>query len=154
MRQPQFCNPLVMFISIIFPVHKTLCPSCFLCFLTSSTSYYSFLLIMIGSGTGSLCWPLNFGSIHHVRRSSLNILWIAHPSRSSSWNTSKPIFFKILKGLYHFWFSFFKDQFDWIFLFFNHTLSLTFNPWGFLLFLSNCLFIFFYISSIDFVVCS
>ena len=83
----------------------------------------------------------------------MNILWIAHSSRSSSWNTSKPIFFEILKGLYLFWLSFFEGQFKWIFLFSNHMLSPTFNSWGFCLFLLNCLFMFFYASSIDFVVC-
>ena len=117
--------------------------SYFLCFLTSSTLYSSSSLTMVGGGTSSLCWPLNFGSLHCVRRSSLNILWIAHLSGSSSWNAFKPISFKILKGLYHFWSSFFEGRFDWIFLFSNHMLSPTFSSWGFLLFLLNCLFIFF-----------
>ena len=96
---------------------------------------------MVGSGTGSSCWPLNFGSLHHVKRSSLNTLYIAHLSGSSNWNTLKLMSFKILNGLYLFWSSFFEGWFNWIFLFSNHTLSLTFNPWGFLLFLSNCLFV-------------
>ena len=123
----------------------------FLCFLTSSTSYSSSSLIMIGSSTGSSCWLLNFGSTHHVRKSSLNILWIAYPSGSSSWNTLKLIFFEILKGPYHFWSNFFEDWFNWIFLFSNHMFSPTFNPWGFCLFLSNYFFIFFCAFSIDFV---
>ena len=127
---------------------------CFLCFLTSSTSYSSSSLIIIGSGTGFLCWPLNFGSIHYVRRSSLNTLWIAHPSKSSSWNNPKPIFFEILKGLYFLLSNFFEGWFNWIFLFSSHILSLTFSPWGFHLFLLNCLFIFFCASSIAFVACS
>ena len=127
---------------------------CFLCFLTSSTSYSSFLLIIVGGGGGSLCYPLNFGSMHHVRRSLLNMLWIAHPSRSSSWNNPEPMSFEILKGPYHFWSNFFEGQFNWIFLFSNHILSPTFNPWGFHFFLSNYFFIFFYTSSIDFVACS
>ena len=127
---------------------------CFLCFLTSSTLYSSFLLIIVGGGAGSLCCPLNFGLMHHVRRSLLNMLWIAHPFGSSSWNAPEPMSFEILKILYHFWSNFFESQFDWIFLFFNHMLSPTFNSWGFHLLLLNCFFIFFYASSIDFVACS
>ena len=126
----------------------------FLCFLISSTLYSFSSLTMVGSDASSSCWPLNFGSLHYVRRSLLNTLWIAHSSGSSSWNASKPMFFEILKSLYHFWFSFFEGRFDWIFLFSNHILSPTFSPWGFLLFLLNCLFIFFWASSINFVACS
>ena len=110
--------------------------------------------MIVGSSAGSSYWPLNFGSTHHIRSSLLNTLWIAHPSGSSSWNPSEPIFFKILKGLYLLLSNFFKSQFKWIFLFSSHTLSPTFSPWGFYLFLSNCLFIFFCASSIAFVACS
>ena len=123
----------------------------FLCFLTSSTPYSSSSLIIVGGGAGSSCYPLNFGLMHCIRRSSLNTLWIAHPSGSSSWNIPEPISFEILKGQYHFWSNFFEGQFDWIFLFSNHMLSPTFNPWGFYLFLLNCFFIFFCASSINFV---
>ena len=126
----------------------------FLCFLTFSTSYSSSSLIIVGSGAGSSCCPLNFGSIHHVKRSSLNMLWIAYPSRSSSWNASEPISFKILKGPYLSLSSFFEGQFDWIFLFSSYMLSPTLSPWGFYLFLLNYLFMFFCASSIVFVVCS
>ena len=126
----------------------------FLFFMISSTSYSFFSLIVVGGGTSSLCWPLNFGSLHHVRRSLLNTLYIVYSSRSSNWNTPKPIFFEILNNLYLFWSSFFEDQFNWMFLFSNHMLFPTFNPWEFFLFLSNCLFIFSWASSINFVVCS
>ena len=126
----------------------------FLCFLTSLTSYSSSLLIIIGGGAGSSCWPLNFGSTHHVRRSSLNMLWIAYPSGSSSWNTPEPMSFTILKGLYCFWSNFFEGQFDCIFLFSNHILSPTFSSWEFHLFLSYCFFILFCTSFIDFEACS
>ena len=123
----------------------------FLCFLTFLTLYSSSLLIIVGGGTSSLCWPLNFGSTHHVRRSSLNTLWITHPSRSSSWNAPEPIFCKILKGPYLLLSNFFKGRFDWIFLFSSHMLSPTFSLWEFHLFLSNCLFMFFCTSSIAFI---
>ena len=109
--------------------------------------------MIIGGGASSSCWPLNFGSTHYVRRSLLNILWITHPSGSSSWNAPELISFKILKGLYLLLFNFFEGLFDWIFLFSSHMLSPTFSPWGFCLFLSNCLFMFFYASSITFVAC-
>ena len=111
-------------------------------------------MIIVDSSASFSCWLLNFGSTHRVRRSSLNMLWIAHPSGSSSWNASELISFKILKGLYLLLSNFFEGQFDWIFLFSCHILSLTFSPWGFCLLLSNCLFIFFYASSITFVACS
>ncbi len=83
----------------------------------------------------------------------LNTLWIIHHSRSSSWNAPELISFEILKGSYLLLSNFFEGQFDWIFLSSSHMLSPIFNPWGFHLFLSNCLFIFFYTSSIDFIVC-
>ena len=118
------------------------------------TSYSFSSLIIVGSSASSLYWPLNFGSTYHVRGSSLNMLWITYPSRSSSWNTPEPISFKILKGLYLLSFNFFESRFDWIFLFSSHMLSLTFSPWGFHLFLLNCLFMFFCAFSIAFVVCS
>ena len=85
---------------------------------------------------------------------SAGLHWIAHSSGSSRWNAPKPMFFEIIKSSYHFWSSFFEGQFDWIFLFSNHMLSPTFNPWEFHLFLLNCFFIFFCASSIDFVACS
>ena len=96
---------------------------------------------MSGSCASSMCCPLKHDFLHHVSRSSLNILWIIHLSGSSSWNTSWSISFEILKDPYIFWFSFFKGQFKWMYLVFNHMLFPTFNPWGFLLFLLNCLFI-------------
>ena len=98
-----------------------------------------------------MCCPLKCGFLHLVSRSSLNTLWIIHPSRSLSWNTPRPMSFEILKDLYLFWSSFFKGLFKWIFLLSNHTLSPTFNPWGFLYFLSNCFFIVSYAASIAFV---
>ena len=101
-----------------------------------------------------MCCSLKCGSLHLVSRSSLNMLWIIHPSRSSSWNTFRPMFFEILKDLYLFWSSFFKGLFKWIFLFSNHMLSPTFNPWGFLCFLLNCFFIISCTAFIDFVVLS
>ena len=128
--------------------------SYFLCFLTSSTSYSSSSLIIVGGGTGSSCWFLNFGSTHCVRRSPLNMLWIIHPFESSSWNASEPIFFEILKGLYLFWSNFFEGLFDWMFLFSNHMFSPTFSSCRFHLFLSNCFFILFCTSFIDLVACS
>ena len=83
----------------------------FLCFLISSTLYSSFSLIIVSSSISSSCWLLNFGSLYHVRKSSLNILWIAYSSGSSSWNASKPMSFKILKSLYYFWSSFFEGRY-------------------------------------------
>ena len=75
------------------------------------------------------------------------------PSGSSSWNTLEPIFFKILKSPYLFWYNFFKGLFNWIFLFSNHTFSPTFSSCRFCLFLSNCFFILFCAFSIDLVTC-
>ena len=105
---------------------------CFLWFYTSSTLCSSLLIISSG-GAVSMCSPLNLNSLHHVGRSLLNILYIAHPSSKFSWNASWLISFIISKGLYLFWSSFFKGHFDWIFLISNHTLSLSFNLWGFYL---------------------
>ena len=82
------------------------------------------------------------------------MLWIIHPSGSSSWNVPELMSFEILKGLYLLLFNFFKGWFDWIFLFSNHMLSPTLSPWEFHLFLSNCCFIFFCASSIAFIACS
>ena len=110
--------------------------------------------MIIGGGAGFLCCPLNFSSTHHVKRSSLKTLWIAHPSGSSSWNAPEPMSFEILKGLYLLLSSFFEGRFDWIFLFSSHTWSPTFRPWGLLLFLSNCYFMFFWASSIACAACS
>ena len=80
------------------------------------------------------------------------MLWIIHSSKSSSWNAPRPISFEILKGLYLFWSNFFKSQFE--FLFSSHMFSPTFNLWGFLHFLLNCFFIFFWASFIAFVASS
>ena len=121
----------------------------FLWFLISSTLYSSSSLMISGGGTGSMYCLLKYGSLHHVNRSSLNMLWIIYPSGNSIWNASWPIFFEILKGLYLFWSNFFKGHFEWIFLAPSHTLSLTFNPCRFLLFLSNCFFIASFAISID-----
>ena len=101
-----------------------------------------------------MCCPLNCSALYFVSRSSLNILCIIYPSESSSWNTPKPMLFEILKYPYLFWSSFFEGQFEWIFSFSNNTLSLTFNSCRFSFFLSNCLFIFFWASSINFVASS
>ena len=95
---------------------------------------------MVGGGAGSMCCSWNWGSLHHVNKSLLNILWIIYPSGSSSWNTPWPMSFEILKDLYLFWSSFFKSLFKWIFFASNHTLSPIFSPWEFLLFLSNYFF--------------
>ena len=110
--------------------------------------------MIIGRGVGSLCCSWNFGSTHHVKRSSLKMLWIIHPSGSSSWNTPEPISFVILKGLYFLLSNFFEGRFNWIFLFFSHMCSPAFSPCGFYLFLSNCCFMFFWDSSIAYVACS
>ena len=116
--------------------------SCFLWFLTSSTSYSSSSSLIISSGgAGSMCCHLKCGTLHCVSRSLLNMLWIAYSSGNSSWNASWPISFEILKGLYLFWSNFFKSQFNWIFLASNHMLSPTFSSCGSCLFLSNCFFI-------------
>ena len=142
-----------MFISIALPMYQVLCsPSTFP--MLSDFFYSSSSLIIVSRGVESLCCPLNFGSTHHVRRFSLKTLWIVYPSESSSWNTPKLISFEILKGLYLLLSNFFEGWFNWIFLFSNHTLLPTFSPWEFFLFLSNCFFMFFYISSIAFVACS
>ena len=101
-----------------------------------------------------MCYPWNFGSTYRVRRSLLKKLWIIHPSGSSSSNAPDPISFEILNGPYLLLSSFFEGWFDWIFLFSNHTWSLIFNSWGFLLFLLNYFFIFLCASSIALVTCS
>ena len=109
---------------------------------------------MSSGSASSMCWLLNCGSLYYINRSSLNILWIIHPSRCSSWNASWPMFFEILKGPYFFRLSFFEDLFEWIFLASNHTLYPAFNPCRFLFFLSNCLFITSFAISIDFIASS
>ena len=101
-----------------------------------------------------MCCPLNFGSIYCVSKFLLKMLWIIHPSGSSSSNAPNPMSFEILNGLYLLLSSFFEGRFEWIFLFSSHTLFPTFNPWEFLLFLSNCFFMFFCTSSIALVACS
>jgi len=111
-------------------------------------------LIIVGGSVGSTYCPLSYSLLYLVSRSSLNMLCIIYPFRSSSWNASKPMFFKILKGLYLFWSSFFEGLFKWIFLFSNHTLFPIFNPWGFLLFLLYCYFMFSCVSFIDFLASS
>ena len=67
-------------------------------------------------------------------------LYITHLSSNFSWNTPWPMFLVISKGLYLFWFSFFEDCFNWIFLTSNHNLPSCFNPWEFHLFLVNYFF--------------
>jgi len=84
---------------------------------------------------------LKYSSLYYVSKSSLNILWIIYFSSNSSWNVPWLMSFKILKGLYLFWSSFFEDQFNWIFLASNHILSPSFNSCRLCLFLSNCFFI-------------
>ena len=98
-----------------------------------------------------MCCSLNCSSLHLVSKSSLNTLYIIYSSESSSWKASRLIFFEILKDLYLFWSNFFESLFKWIFLFSNHILSPIFNPWEFLFFLSNCFFILFWATFIDFV---
>ena len=124
-----------------------------LCFRTFSTSYSSSSLIIVGGDAGFLYCPLNFGSTHRVKRSSLKTLWIIQLSGSSSWNAPKPMSFMILKGPYLLLSNFFEGQFDWIFLFSNHTCSPTFRPWEFLLLLSNCFFMLLWLSFIACVAC-
>ena len=101
-----------------------------------------------------MCWPLNYGYLHHINRSLLNTLWIIYSFGSSSWNASWLISFEILKDLYLFWLSFFKHLFEWIFLDFSHILSPTLSPYEFCLFLSNCFFIASFAIFIDFVASS
>ena len=96
----------------------------------------------------------NWDLLHHVSMSLLNMLYIIYPSSNFIWNASYPIFFVISKGLYLFWFSFFKSHFDWIFLAFNYTLSSCFNSWEFCFFLSNCFFMASFAFSIDIFVVS
>ena len=125
-------------------------------FSVLSNFFYFVFLFFINNhwqGAGFSCYSLNLSSTHCVSRSSLKILWIAHPSGSSSWNSPEPMFFEILKGPYLLLFNFFESQFKWIFLFSSHTLSLTFSPWRFHLLLLNYFFIFSCASFIAFVVC-
>ena len=98
-----------------------------------------------------MCCSLNCSSLHLVSKSSLNTLYIIYSSESSSWKASRLIFFEILKDLYLFWSNFFQGLFTWIFLFSSHTLSPTFNSREFLHFLSNCFFILFWATSINFM---
>jgi len=100
---PCFCDPFVMFISITLPMYQILCLlSLFSMLPNFLTSYFSSLLIIVGGSTGSICYLLNCGSLLLVSRSSLNTLWIIHPSGSSSWNAPWPISFEILKDPYLF----------------------------------------------------
>jgi len=115
--------------------------SYFLWFCTFSTLYSSSSLIISSSSTESICCSLKCGSLHHVNRSLLNMLWITHSSGNSSWNTSWPMSFEILKGLYLLWSSFFEGWFEWILFASNYMLSSSFNPCKFCLFLSNYFFI-------------
>ena len=110
---------------------------------------FFFSLIMFGSGTISIYYPLNWGFLHHISKSSLNILYITYPSGNFSWNTPYPMFFVISNGPYLFWSSFFESHFDWVFLAFSHTLSSYFNPWKLCLFLSNYFFMTSFAFSID-----
>ena len=98
-----------------------------------------------------MCCSWNWGSLQYVNKSLLNTLWIIYPFESSSWNTSWPMSFEILKGPYLFWSSFFEGLFEWIFLASNHILSSSFSPCRFYLFLSNCFFIISCVNSINFV---
>ena len=107
----------------------------FLWFHTSSTLYFSFLLIMFDSSAIFIYCPLS--SLHYISRSSLNMLYITHSFGNFSWNVSYSRSFMISKGLYFFLSSFFEGHFDWIFLASNHMLSSCFNLWRFYLFLSN-----------------
>ena len=142
-----------MLIPITFPMHQILHSSASFSMLLYFFNFVFFFFIN-NCWWSSTCCPLNCSSLHLVSSSSLNTLCIIHSSGSSSWNTSRPMFFEILKSLYLFWFSFFEDLFEWIFLLSSHILSPTFNPWGFLLFLSNYFFIFFCTSFINFVTSS
>ena len=81
----------------------------------------------------------------------MNTLCIIHPSGSFSWNAPCSIAFRILKGPYLFWSSFFKGLFEWIFLASNHISSPSYNFCRFYLFLSNFLFITSWVSSITLV---
>ena len=123
---------------------------CFLWFYISLTLYSSSLSIISSSGAVYIYCLLNLSSLHHVSRSLLNMLWLAHLSSSFSWNVSWPIFFVILKDPYHFWFSFLESYFEWIFLAPSHTLLSSFKSCGFHLFLSNYFFIASFATFIDF----
>ena len=98
-----------------------------------------------------ICYPLSWGFLHCVSRSSLNMLCTAHFSGSSNWNTSCSISFVILKGLYFFWSDFFKGCFNWIFLASNHISFSCFSPWVLELWMiDSILFLFFYFILISF----
>ena len=84
---------------------------------------------MSDSSAVFICYPLSWGFLHSVSRSSLNMLCTAHFSSNSNWNTSCSISFVILKGLYCFWSNFFKGCFNWIFLASNHISFPCFSLW-------------------------
>ena len=143
-----------MLISITLLMYQILCPFALFPVLLY---FFNFIFLFFINNCRWRCWlycSLNCSSLHLVSRSLLNTLCIIHPSGSSSWNASRPISFEILKGPYLFWSNFFKDLFKWIFLFSSHMLSPIFNLWEFLHFLSNCFFILFWATSINFVASS
>jgi len=127
---------------------------CFLWFHTFSTLYSSFSLIISSGGAIFMCCLLNWGFLHRVSKSSLNMLWIAYSSGNFSWNAPWPMFFVTLEDLYLFWSSFLESHFDWIFLASSHILSPGFSSYEFCLFLSNCFFMAFFAISINFFTAS
>jgi len=87
--------------------------------------------------------------LYCVSRSSLKMLCMAYPSRSSNLYASCPISFMIVKGPYLFWSSFFENLVDWIFLASSHTCSLFLSSCDCFLFLSYCFFMVSFVLSID-----
>jgi len=92
-------------------------------------------------------------SAYHMRR-WLRLLWRSWSLSSYPWPKSMLHPGGIDRNTYLLLSSFFEDRFEWMFLFSSHMLSPTFNPWGFLLLLSNCLFIVFCVFSMALVACS
>ena len=118
------------------------------CPLISSTLYFSFSLIMLGGGAGSLCWLTNSAFLQHINRSLLKTSYMAYSFRSSSLYPFCLISSLIVKGSYLFWSSFFEGRFVWIFFASSHTCSLTLRSCTYCLLLSYCLFIMSFVFSI------
>ena len=109
-----FWDPLIMFVSISFPMYQKL----HVLFSFSLISYFFHLtcFFMINN-VQWWCWihvlslELWFSALY--QQVLLKMLWIAHSSSNSSWNASCTMSFEILKGLYLFWSNFFESWFKW-----------------------------------------
>ena len=120
-----------MFIPITFPIHQVLCS---LSSFPMLLNFFDLIFLFFINNSGWRYW------------SYMLFFELQFPT------SCQQVFIKNI--MYLFWSSFFKGLFEWIFLLSSHILSPTFNPWGFLLFLSNCFFMAPCAISIDFIASS